>query len=104
MILYSGSLWSFAPKFSRLLIVIPFLDLDLMKKLYYYVDETGQDTQGKFFLVCVVVVDTTFRDRVEKRLLAMEKRSKKGHVGFLTILVTVLLLSVYPTSLIKMVL
>ena len=80
MILYSGSLWSFAPKFGKLLIAIRFLDLDLMKKLYCYVDETGQDTQGKFFLVCVVVVDATFRDRVEKRLLAIEKRSKKGHV------------------------
>lgn len=28
-----------------------------MKKLYCYVDETGQDTEGKLFIVVVIIVE-----------------------------------------------
>lgn len=46
-------------------------------KLYCYVDETGQDTQGRLFLVAVVV---TGQEREQLRMLceAVEDRSRKG--------------------------
>ncbi|MFQ6032640.1 MAG: DUF3800 domain-containing protein [Candidatus Zixiibacteriota bacterium] len=48
-----------------------------MEKLYCYVDETGQDTKGKFFLVSVVIVGKD-RDEIRGRLREIEKASKKG--------------------------
>ncbi len=48
-----------------------------MKKLYCYVDETGQDTKGKLFLVSVVVVDSK-RDELRNKLKHIENLSKKN--------------------------
>jgi len=48
-----------------------------MQKLYCYVDESGQDTEGRLFLVAVVVLaheQEAFREKLE----AIEKRSRKG--------------------------
>lgn len=50
-----------------------------MQKLYCYVDESGQDTQGTFFVVAVVfALTTTQRDDLEQGLLALETRLRKG--------------------------
>jgi len=46
-------------------------------KLYAYVDESGQETAGKFFVVGVVVTGTE-RDRLLQQLEALERRSRKG--------------------------
>ncbi len=48
-------------------------------KLYAYVDESGQDTEGRFFVVTVVVVGTE-RDTLLEQLEALELRSRKGRV------------------------
>ena len=50
-----------------------------MSKIYYYVDESGQHTQGDFFSVAVVIVKTVeMRDRGESMLLEVEGITKKG--------------------------
>lgn len=46
------------------------------KKLYCYVDETGQDTQGDIFIVAVVVPEN--RDEVLEYLEKVERQSGKG--------------------------
>ena len=46
-------------------------------KLYAYVDESGQDTRGQFFVVSVVLLGTE-RDQVLQQLEALELRSRKG--------------------------
>lgn len=48
-----------------------------LEKIYCYVDETGQDTLGKMFLVAVVLIMKE-RDQIENRLLEIEHASKKG--------------------------
>jgi hypothetical protein len=48
-------------------------------RLYAYVDEYGQDTDGRLFVVGVVVTGTQ-RDAVFQELEALEKRSGKGRV------------------------
>ena len=48
-----------------------------VKKLYCYVDETGQDTQGKLFVVSVVVANNE-RDALMKLCEKIEKESGKG--------------------------
>jgi hypothetical protein len=50
---------------------------ELKQKLYAYVDETGQDTKGAFFLVAVVVADEQ-RDAFLAELERIEKASGKG--------------------------
>jgi hypothetical protein len=50
------------------------------QKLYAYVDESGQDTAGRFFVVSVVLFGTD-RDTVLARLEALEDRSRKGRVN-----------------------
>ena len=50
-----------------------------MQKIYCHVDESGQDTEGKFFVVAVVITDTD-RDESEKQLEGIEKTSGKGKV------------------------
>ena len=45
-------------------------------KLYCYVDETGQDTTGKFFIVAIVVADKR-RDDLQQWLEAIERDSGK---------------------------
>lgn len=48
-----------------------------MQKLYCYVDETGQDTKGKLFLVAVIVLEKD-QDLLRKGLEKIERLSKKG--------------------------
>jgi hypothetical protein len=48
-----------------------------MQKLYCYVDETGQDTEGKFFLVAVVIVDAVAHEQLRQRLLEIERNVGK---------------------------
>ena len=47
-----------------------------MKKLYCYVDESGQHTEGAYFLVSVVIVAEE-RDQLEVLLLKIEQVSRK---------------------------
>ncbi len=49
-----------------------------MQKLYCYVDESGQDTEGKLFLVSVVVLDRD-RELIQQHLGGVERRSCKGN-------------------------
>lgn len=49
----------------------------MTKKLYCYVDETGQDTKGKFFLVALVLKDNESLLDLEKKLIGIENRSGK---------------------------
>lgn len=46
------------------------------QKIYCYVDETGQDTKGELFIVAIVVADKE-KNRLEKKLLVIEKDSGK---------------------------
>jgi len=48
-----------------------------MQKLYCYVDETGQDTKGKFFLVTVVILKKE-QEIIKEKLEEIEKKSRKG--------------------------
>jgi hypothetical protein len=48
-----------------------------MQKLYCYVDESGQDTEGAFFLVSVIIAETE-RDTTISLLEEIEHRSGKG--------------------------
>lgn len=50
-----------------------------MKKLYCYVDESGQDTEGKFFLVSVIITEKE-REKLEKELMKIEVSSGKKNV------------------------
>jgi hypothetical protein len=45
-------------------------------KLYCYVDETGQDTGGKLFIVAIVMTDDQ-RDKLRKDLQSIERASNK---------------------------
>jgi len=47
------------------------------QKLYCYVDETGQDTAGKLFIVSVVVAQKD-REEIDKILEKIEKETGKG--------------------------
>lgn len=46
------------------------------QKLYCFVDETGQDTKGCWFLVSVIIIEKD-KDSIEKCLLETERESKK---------------------------
>lgn len=46
------------------------------KKFYCYVDETGQDTSGTFFIVGLLVLSNQ-REELEQRLKTLEEISKK---------------------------
>jgi len=48
-----------------------------MQKLYCYVDETGQDTKGRLFLVAVVVL-VSDRENLRSKLRKAEQISGKG--------------------------
>ena len=50
-----------------------------MEKLFCYVDESGQDTKGRFFVVSVVIAKRE-RDRLVSELEAIERSSGKGAV------------------------
>src|SRR5438270_1900483 len=47
------------------------------RKLYCYVDETGQDTVGHFFIVSVVITEDV-RERLVRRLEQIERASRKA--------------------------
>lgn len=47
-----------------------------MQKLYCYVDESGQDTKGKIFLVFVIILDKE-REEIKKKLEEIEEKSGK---------------------------
>lgn len=47
------------------------------KKLYCYVDETGQDTKGELFLVSIVITENDY-EVLEKILDEIERKSQKG--------------------------
>ncbi len=48
-----------------------------VKKLYCYVDETGQDTKGKLFLVTVVIEKLSEIEILQNKLEEIEKLTKK---------------------------
>ncbi len=48
-----------------------------MQKIYCYVDETGQDTEGAMFLVSIVLTEDE-RERLAHLLLEIEETSDKG--------------------------
>lgn len=50
----------------------------IKQKLYCYVDETGQDTRGEFFLVAVVLKGQADIEILQKKLVEAEKFSKKN--------------------------
>ena len=51
-----------------------------VKKLYCYVDETGQDTKGKFFLVAVVLEEKEDLEILQSKLDEVEKSTKKNRL------------------------
>lgn len=48
------------------------------KKLTAYVDETGQDTRGQFFLVAVLVSENLQHETLRDKLIDLERSTKKG--------------------------
>jgi len=54
----------------------------MTRKLYCYVDETGQDTQGELFIVSVVVTDWE-RNRIIQSCEAIEREIGKGRVKWI---------------------
>lgn len=48
------------------------------QKLYCFVDETGQDTKGNFFLVVVILQNQEDLENLRKKLLKSEKLTKKN--------------------------
>lgn len=50
-----------------------------MRKLYCYVDESGQHTLGAYFLVSVVIAEQD-RDQLETWLLSLEQSTGKRHL------------------------
>ena len=49
-------------------------------RLYAYIDESGQETAGRLFVVCAVVIAGPERDALLGQLEALERRSGKGRV------------------------
>src|SRR3989344_5582129 len=49
----------------------------LVNKLYCFVDETGQDTKGKLFVVSIVIAQKD-KEEIEKLLEKIEQETKKG--------------------------
>lgn len=49
----------------------------ISKKIYCYIDETGQDTQGKLFIVSVIITSVP-QDETAKLLIEIERSSGKG--------------------------
>lgn len=54
----------------------------MTRKLYCYVDEAGQDTQGELFVVAIVVTDQE-RDRAIQVCEAIEGETGKGRVKWI---------------------
>src|SRR3989344_2795486 len=49
----------------------------VVNKLYCFVDETGQDTKGKLFIVSVIIAQKD-KEEIEKLLEKIEKDTGKG--------------------------
>ena len=49
-----------------------------MKNLCCFVDETGIDTEGKFFLVVCILIDQRDQEAIEQKLEELEKTTRKG--------------------------
>lgn len=49
----------------------------MTQKIYCYVDETGQDTLGRFFLVAIVITGEE-REGMLRKLEVIEKETRKG--------------------------
>lgn len=52
----------------------------MKSKFYCYLDETRQDTEGKFFLVSVVVLNAGTKRSIETQLLKNERNSEKRNL------------------------
>ncbi|MBI5653648.1 MAG: DUF3800 domain-containing protein [Chloroflexi bacterium] len=52
------------------------------EKIYCYVDETGQDTQGDLFIVSVVITGRE-RDSLIERCAEIEQRTRKGRIKWI---------------------
>lgn len=50
----------------------------VVNNIYCFVDETGQDTEGKLFLVVVVIIKQDTIDLLETKLLQVEKDTAKN--------------------------
>lgn len=57
----------------------------VMQKIYCFVDESGQDTEGRLFIVSLLVTSHAIKDELERKLLAIEeesgKKTAKWHVA-----------------------
>jgi len=49
--------------------------------LYCFVDESGQDTLGGFFLVVAVLIEQEFYDNSQETLLNLETATKKASLN-----------------------
>jgi len=58
-------------------------------KVYCYVDETGQDTYGKFFLVLVVLLEQLQKETLESIIEDTEQRTKKHKVKWKNTIINV---------------
>ncbi|SRR6266571_127379 len=58
-------------------------------KLCCFADETGQDTKGRFFLVCAVVLEQSVRDQLELVLEEVEIKTGKHKVKWKNTLIDV---------------
>ena len=50
-----------------------------MKNLCCFVDETGIDTEGSFFLVVCILIDQRDQETIEQKLEELEKTTRKGN-------------------------
>ncbi len=50
------------------------------KKLCCYVDETGQDTEGKFFLVALVLTESEVKEGIEQTLEEVERKTERRKI------------------------
>lgn len=56
------------------------MDTSQIARLHAYIDESGQDTLGRLFVVGAVVIGSEQRDAIGGQLEALERRSRKGRV------------------------
>jgi Protein of unknown function (DUF3800) len=52
----------------------------MTERFYAYLDESGQETEGRIFIVGAVVVESGEREALLDQLHALEARSRKGRV------------------------
>lgn len=54
-----------------------------MSKYYCYIDESGQHTMGKMFVVSIIIPSE--REEIEKKLIEIENESGKNKVKWIKI-------------------